>query len=516
METDQNQAAMKPTLATDQGEEQQDLDYISCLPDETLHGIISKLEIRDAAVTTAVSKRWAPLFPTLPSLKIVVDSFLDSSFNFDPFDDDDYDSYNDYYMKNKMKWVDSLISVLDSRKTAVKKFDIAVPMRELDADVFDPFFSIVCCSGVEDLSIFNTGPHSCNQTPSPVFSCNTIVKLKIRSCRLVVPSKLTGLRSVKSLVLKNVTVADDDLQRLISWCKAMEKLSIIDCFMVKNIVICAPNLSELVISLGWPVGVVLKSVPRLVSMEISFDSISNTSMKCCYGCLEDKEKGSDIDEETDDEETDDEETDDEEIDGGFSVSNSEKTFEGTNEATNLMDILNGLRRLKDLHLTFSDDYRMIFSKDGMALPNCYLVELKKLCLCFPFDYNDFNISISCLLNSSPHLMEIIICVDKYSDYSPIVLELNFWEKKLSAECVKHHLTTATFYLPEDCFGFPKFLLRNAGSLKNMNIFYYGKLKPIPNTTEQIKKELFAIQMASPDVEIMVKPIISSYKHIASF
>ncbi|XP_078151584.1 putative F-box/FBD/LRR-repeat protein At4g00315 [Carex rostrata] len=508
---------MKPTLATDQGEESQDPDFISRLPDKILHTILSKLEIRDAAVTTAVSKRWAPLFPTLPSLKIVVDSFLDSFFNFDPFDPfdsdgDDYDSYHDYYLKNKMKWVNSLISVLDSRKTAVKKFDIAVPMREPDADVFDPVFSIVCFSGVEELSIFNTGFHSCYQTPSPVFSCNTIVKLKIRSCRLVVPLKLTGLRSVKSLVLKNVTVADDDLQRLISWCKAMEKLSIIDCFMVKNIVICAPNLSELVISLGWPVGVVLKSVPRLVSMEISFDSVSNTSMKCCYGCLEDKENGSDFDEESDESSFGSEGTDDEEIDGGLSLSNSEQTF----EATNLMDFLNGLRHLKDLRLTFSDDYRMIFSKDGMALPNCYLIELKKLCLCFPFDYNDFNMSISCLLNSSPHLMEIIICVDKYSDYSPYDLELNFWEKQLSAECVKHHLTTATFYLSEDYFGFPKFLLRNAGNLKNMNIFYYGKLKPIPNTTEKIKNELSAIQMASPDVEIMVKPIISSYKHIARF
>ena len=77
---------------------------------------------------------------------------------------------------------------------------------------------------------------------------------------------------------------------------------------------------------------------------------------------------------------------------------------------------------------------------------------------------------------------------------------------MPADCVKHHLTTATFCLTEDCFGFPKFLLRNAGNLKNMKVFYYGKfrLHRITNTGEKIEKELFGIQMASPDVKIMVK------------
>ncbi|KAF3339921.1 hypothetical protein FCM35_KLT15692 [Carex littledalei] len=237
-EADQNQPAKKPTLSTDQEEEQQDLDFISRLPDKTLHTILSKLEIRDAAVTTAVSKR------------------------------------------------------------------------------------CVCFSVVEELSIFDTSSHSCYQIPTPVLFCNTIVKLKIRSCRLVVLLKLIGLRSVKSLILTNISVEDDDPK---------------DDFTVQG-------------------------NGKVVHYRLF------QGQEHCHLCTEFE---SDIDEESDgsffgSEGTDDEEIDggidDEEIDGGFSVSNSEKTCEETNEPTNLMDILNGLHRLKDLRLYFSNDYRM----DGLT------------------------------------------------------------------------------------------------------------------------------------------------------
>ncbi|KAF3337665.1 hypothetical protein FCM35_KLT18252 [Carex littledalei] len=110
------------------------------------------------------------------------------------------------------------------------------------------------------LTILNT-TNSLYDTPLSVFNCNTIVKPNMFFCRLVVPLQLTGLRSVKSLMLAQVIVVDDDLQRMILWCNAMKKLSIIDCLEVNNIVICAPSLSELVIRLVWPARVVLQSVP---------------------------------------------------------------------------------------------------------------------------------------------------------------------------------------------------------------------------------------------------------------
>lgn len=148
--------------------------------------------------------------------------------------------------------------------------------------------------------------------PSPVFACNTITKLEIFSCKLVVPSKLTGLWSVKSPVLSSVTVADDHLRMMISRCKAMEKLVISSCLKVKNIVICALSLSDLVINLCHPVGILLKSTPRLASVSVSL-SYDFDFYKSFYASFE--EEG----------------TDDKDSIGGFGLSDFEKTFEGTNE-----------------------------------------------------------------------------------------------------------------------------------------------------------------------------------------
>ncbi|KAJ3685072.1 hypothetical protein LUZ61_014236 [Rhynchospora tenuis] len=492
--------ASEPTLANNHGAEEE--DFISRLPDPILHIILSKLVIRDAAVTTALSKRWAPVFTTLPSLKINANSF-------NPRDVLAYPGPPS--VENPYKWIYALCSVLDSRKTPIQKFEIDVEIFRLYHREFYVVFRELCVAGVEELLIFNDHPRRIYQIPSPVFWCNTIVNLELTSCELVVPSKLTGLQSVKSLMLCHVTVADNDLRRIISRCSEMEKLVIIDCHKVQNIVIRGPSLLELVISLQRPVGISLKSVPQLAFVEVSliydYDSWMNyhASFEERYAAREDS---------------------DEDVFSlslrDFSGRDSGKTFEGTNAAANLVAFLNRIHSVKDLRLKFSSEYRKILSKEGLTLPTrlspkCYLVELKKLRLSWPSNYHTFNTLISCLLNSSPHLTEIIICVTSYNNkHCHFALELDFWDRQLPAECVKHHVTTATFYLDdyisEDCFGFPKFLLLNARNLKNLNIFYTGKLKDKPETAEKIKHEVLAVQKASPDVEMTIKPIIYRYMY----
>ncbi|KAJ1689741.1 hypothetical protein LUZ63_013896 [Rhynchospora breviuscula] len=294
-EADQNQPTKKPTLANNHGEE--DEDFISRLPDTILHMILSKLEMRDAAVTTAVSKRWAPLFTTLPSLKINADSF--------------------------------------NPRASIKKFDIDVEILEWYHEYFYEVIRELCDNGVEELLIYNNEIRELYQIPSPVFSCNTVVKLEFSHCRLVVPSKLTGLRSVKSLKLYRVTVVDIDLRRMISRCKAMEKLVITECNKVENIVIRGPSLVEMEISSSRPFAISLKSVPRLTFVKASF-SYDFEFWRDCYASFEERNAGHLSDE-------------------CFSPSDSEKSFEGANEATKLMAFLNRLRSVKDLRLDFSDE-----------------------------------------------------------------------------------------------------------------------------------------------------------------
>ncbi|KAJ4780811.1 F-box/RNI-like superfamily protein [Rhynchospora pubera] len=402
MASDHNRSAKTPTLATNHGEEeQQEHDLISSLPDAILHIILSKLEIRDAAVTTTVSKRWTPLFPTLPSLKIDAESFNprypDMPYDYDP------------YVESENQWVDALFSVLDARQAPVKKFEIGVEILDHCSDDFYKVFRCLCVSGIEELVIKSYDFEDLYRIPSPVFSSNTIVRLDFFNCNLVVPSKLTGLQGVKSLELVDVTVADDHLRRMISRCKAMEKLVICCCNKVKKIAIRAPSLSELVVSQTIPFAISLQNAPQMASVSVSFGY----------------------------------QTDDKESGGISSLDDSQKIFDRTSEATNLKAFLNKLRGIKNLRLNFSNAYRMILNKEMVLLPaslppRCYLFELKKLCLSWPLYYGAFNVILYCLLNSSPNLMEIIICVDASHDYKncPIHLVLDFWEKLLPpAECV---------------------------------------------------------------------------------
>ncbi|KAJ1689744.1 hypothetical protein LUZ63_013899 [Rhynchospora breviuscula] len=350
-EPEQNQPTKKPILANNHGEEEE--DFISRLPNIILHMILSKLKMRDAAVTTALSKRRAPVFTTLPYLKIDANSFNPRVLV--------YPSPGEPYVENPEIWIYSLCSVLDSRKTPIEKFEIDVGIFKLYHKHFNVVFRELC-----------------------------------------------------------VAVADNDLRRMISRCNAMEKLVIIDCHKVQNIVICGPSLLELMISLHRPVGISLKSVPRLAFVEVSliydYDMWMNyhASFEERYAAREDS---------------------DEDI---FSLSprdfngrDSGKTFEGTNEATNLVAFLNRIRSVKDLRLNFSSEYRVMLSNEGIVLPTrlspkCYLVELKKLHLSWPSNYHTFNTIVSCLLNSSPHLTEIIICVTSYDNkYRHFSLELDF-------------------------------------------------------------------------------------------
>ncbi|KAJ4771253.1 F-box/RNI-like/FBD-like domains-containing protein [Rhynchospora pubera] len=306
-----------------QQQQEVDEDFINSLPDDILHIILSKLPIRDAAVTTAVSKRWAPLFPTLPSLDIHPASFNPVNPGIDSDNDDESN------VEDVNGWVEALFSVLYSRRAPVQKFEIGVEILDSCGGDFYEVFDDLCAAGVQELAIRNYKYYDDDiyEIPWPVFSCNTIVKLEMVNCVLDVPSKFTGLRAVKSLELIDVTVADNHLRRLISRCKAIEKLVITDCKKIKNIVIRAPSLLELVISLFRPFAISLKSSPRLANMKVSFGY-----------CL--------IDEYSEDEYS----------DGGFGLNNSEKTFEGTN----LMAFLNGLLGVKNLRLHFSNVYRMVF------------------------------------------------------------------------------------------------------------------------------------------------------------
>uniref|UniRef100_A0A0E0JN80 F-box/LRR-repeat protein 15/At3g58940/PEG3-like LRR domain-containing protein n=1 Tax=Oryza punctata TaxID=4537 RepID=A0A0E0JN80_ORYPU len=88
-----------------------------------------------------------------------------------------------------------------------------------------------------------------------------------------VPGKLTGLRAVRSLVLRRVVATDVDLRRVVSRCRAVERLVLDDCHRVRNVVIRGPSRKELEIHSYRPLCVALEKAPHLESAKLSL----------CYG-----------------------------------------------------------------------------------------------------------------------------------------------------------------------------------------------------------------------------------------
>lgn len=236
------------------------MDRLSALDDGIVREILARLPLRDDAVTTALSSRWPRVFATLPRLRLGPTTFNSrASLDIGYCDDDD-------------RWVDALDRVLDGRLSPVAAFEVDADMDLLEGydDWFYSFFRTLCRSGgLQELAVRNKHVHECYVVPSPVYACATLTSLELDACHLRVPGKLTGLRAVRSLVLRRVVATDVGLRRVVSRCRAVERLVLDDCHRVRNVVIRGSSLKQLEIHSYRPLCVALKKAPHLESAKLS-------------------------------------------------------------------------------------------------------------------------------------------------------------------------------------------------------------------------------------------------------
>ncbi|KAF8724267.1 hypothetical protein HU200_021294 [Digitaria exilis] len=165
-------------------------DRLSALDDAILHAILVRLPLRDAAATTALSRRWPRVFATLPRLLL-----HPATFNRRGFPDEGCDDF----CEDPARWIDALDAVLDGRAAPVAALEIHARFLFQFRDWFRGAFRELCgrSGGLLELSIDNT-KHSESERyelPTPIYSCTTLTSLDLYNCRLRVPGKLTGLRA---------------------------------------------------------------------------------------------------------------------------------------------------------------------------------------------------------------------------------------------------------------------------------------------------------------------------------
>ncbi|PVH61408.1 hypothetical protein PAHAL_3G030200 [Panicum hallii] len=209
-------------------------DRLSALDYATLHAILARVPLRDAAATPrSPAAGPARVFATLPRRLLRVITFNRRDFP----DEGDED-----YCEDPRRWMCAL------RRINFKYMGL------YDDWFFGVFRELCGSGGLLELSITNTKYTECYDLPSPVYACKTLTSLYLSNWRLRVPGRITGLRALRSLRLHG----------------RHEHLEIFNIHKARNIVIRASCLKDLLIYSYRPLCVSVKKASRLDKVRLGF------------------------------------------------------------------------------------------------------------------------------------------------------------------------------------------------------------------------------------------------------
>jgi hypothetical protein len=180
-------------------------NLISRLPDDVLGAIISFLPTKDGARTQVLSRRWLPLWRSnMAPLNLVVDSDLCS---------------------NPSRVAAVVSKILSDHPAPARRLSIHItPHRGFRAKVA-PWFLSEKLTGLQELEVTNPR-RKCYPLPRHALTrfAPTLRLLKLSGCRRL--RELPSFPRLKQLILYDVGISDDSLQRMISSCAVLESLSL--------------------------------------------------------------------------------------------------------------------------------------------------------------------------------------------------------------------------------------------------------------------------------------------------
>ncbi|CAK9175527.1 unnamed protein product [Ilex paraguariensis] len=205
-------------------------DRISNLPNSLIGHILSFLPTKCAVRTSILSTKWKQMWTLISNL-----DFDSSQISHPP------QSNADQCEKSFVKFVYRVLLLL--KVSSVNKFRLSYSGTSVNVN--DWVSAALSRNGREiDLSL-NVGWS--DLLPSDLFTCNTLVILKLRFVALSVPN-LVCLQSLKTLHLESAEFRDDESRkRLFCSCPMLEDLVLIYCAWENFLSISAPALKSLII-----------------------------------------------------------------------------------------------------------------------------------------------------------------------------------------------------------------------------------------------------------------------------
>ncbi|KAM5549738.1 hypothetical protein ABKV19_000914 [Rosa sericea] len=212
-----------------------EMDRISSLPNDVTEKILSSLPLRDAVRTSVLSSKWRYKSAMLQDLEF--DEFYWGRNQNREFDDDD----DDYQIHTT--FVNMIDHVLLVHIAPIRKFKLCT-MDEVAPRDIDRWITHLSRNSIKELIIKLWEDHEYN-IPFSLFSCQGLVHLELLKCLLKPPSTFKGFKSLKSLQLQAVDVAQDVFENLIRCSPLLEGLTLRHCDDVTDLNIDAPNLQYL-------------------------------------------------------------------------------------------------------------------------------------------------------------------------------------------------------------------------------------------------------------------------------
>ncbi|KAK3163533.1 hypothetical protein QOZ80_1AG0004930 [Eleusine coracana subsp. coracana] len=224
-------------------------DRLSSLPDDLLHSILLGLPLKHAARTTALSRRWAPLWL----------SALASSPDLD-FTDGDF--VNEQTPASAAATVARCLEIHAEHGPPLHAFRVALdgtPGGEVERDVIVGWVVSAVARGAREVEVDLTptrrkGAHHLQddpvflELPGDAFQTETsLARLSLDRFSLrAVPRGAPGLAGLRSLSLSRADVTDDAVNAVVSTCRLLEFLGLRSCHLLSSVRITAgDNLRRL-------------------------------------------------------------------------------------------------------------------------------------------------------------------------------------------------------------------------------------------------------------------------------
>ncbi|XP_078165707.1 F-box/LRR-repeat protein At3g58900-like isoform X2 [Carex rostrata] len=253
-------------------EENDGIDRISSLPDETRTHILSFLSTREAVQTCILSKRWINTWAFVTDLKFDI-----KEFGLPP-------KIVDGKMAKEFVTKFQLLvrSVLEKRETScVNRFQLS-----LDSLVYWPRTQAVAdCIG----DVMKLSPREClvemgsceNLTLNTdlIFTCASLIFVQLclsnkGSIPLVaIKPNFVNLPRLKTIVLYDATMSDDFFKKLFLGCPMLEEIVLESCYLKDTIKICSNTLKKLVLHKCCDVRGLHISAPNLLYLDMKVFAI---------------------------------------------------------------------------------------------------------------------------------------------------------------------------------------------------------------------------------------------------